>query len=258
MSEAAFDTSALDETRRPAPALPPAQQAPAAAATSSEITDASLDDDTVSSGDFVFYKGRKNVVDRIAMLNPKNMKSARSHYQEGKGYFLCHSKFELVGGQEVCSVPAPCCQQLEESKKRFAALILQYTLGPDGKLINPLSYTFKLWRISDDKFVQLRDIHKEFPLDKHDLTIRCTEEQYQKLTIQASATSILANEKFPAVYRQQIETWVRSMTPKSARSLGRKLSEAELRERLGMAVTAPAVSVTEVPVIDASALLDDM
>jgi hypothetical protein len=226
-------------------------------ATSTPVSEASLDDQSITTNDFALYKGRKGFVDRIYLLNPKSMKAARSHYQEGKGYFLCHSKFEIVGGQEVCSNPAICCQKLEESKKRFAAMVLQYTVGPDGKLVNPLSFTFKLWRISDDRFVMLRDIHNEFPLDKHDLVVRCTEESFQKLTIQASASCIVNLPTFPPAYKAQIETWVKSMTTKAARSLGRTLSDQELRERLGIAVT-PAAVVSEVPVVDVSALLGDL
>jgi hypothetical protein len=233
----------------PQPAPPPPQN--------SAVSDASLDDQSITGNDFTLYKGRKGIVDRIFILNPKSMKSARSHYQENKGYFLCHSRFEIVGGQEVCTAPAICCQKLDESKKRFAALILQYTVGPDGKLVNPLSFTMKLWRISDDRFVMLRDIHNEFPLDKHDLTIRTTEESFQKMTIQASSSCIVLNPKFPAVYREQIAAWVKAMTPKAAKSLGRQLSEQELRERLGVAVT-PSVTVSEQPVVDVNALLEDL
>lgn len=237
----------------PAPAAPPPTFASPAG-----VGDASLDDQSITNNDFTLYKGRKGMVDRIYILNPRSMKAGRSHYQKDHGYFLCHSKFEVVGGQEVCASPAICCQKLEESKKRFAAMVLQYTVGPDGKLVNPLSFTFKLWRISDDKFVLLRDIHSEFPLDAHDLVVRCTEENFQKMTIQASSQCVVHMPTFPAVYKQQIDTWVRSMTAKAARSLGKTLTDQELRERLGMATVAPATTVSEAPIVDISNLLGDL
>lgn len=236
-----LDVAELDET----PATKTA--APAAGGGDADFEgggETNFSDDSISQFDFEIFKGRKNSVDRIAIVNANNLRWHRVHYDSGKkGYVLCNSKYKRVGkGEVIDGKPALCCQKMDEPKKRFGAFVVQYGTTPDGKLVKPLTYTTRLWRFSESHFVQLRDINAEFPLDQHDLVIRCTDENFQKMTITAAKESVIRLEKFPEKDKKDIAEWVKAMLPKVNKSLGRKLTDAQLLERLGMATSARTVA----------------
>lgn len=252
-----LDVAGLDES----PAAPAAAGAAAVAtATGHDESlggETTFSDSSVSQFDFEVYKGRKGVADRLAIMNPLNLKWHRVHFdQTKKSYILCNSRFKKVGqGEVIEGKPALCCQRMEQAKKRFGAFIVQYGTAPDGKLLSPLSYTMRLWRFSESLFVQLRDVNAEFPLDKHDLIVRCTDESFQKMTISAARESVIRMDK-PQLQKAkaEVDEWVKGMLPKVFKSLGTKLTEQQLAERLGLAASA-RTTVQETVVADIGDLL---
>lgn len=213
-------------------------------------------DSSIKNYDFDLYKGRKNQTDRLAILRPESIAGGRVHFKEGAGYFICHSKFVQANGVETCTQQAKCCEKLGDPSKRFSAMVLVYNTRQDGELINPLGFSLKVWRFTADKFVLLRGVNKSFPLNKHDITVMCQEEQYQRLTIQPiqEAQSLISKEKFWTIYGPTLNPWITSTLPKMAKSVGRKLTEPEMLEKLGLAV-APAVEGSTLPVADIADLI---
>lgn len=241
-----MDILGLDDP--PAPAaphgttMPPAQTKAAPEEDSGGET--SFDDESISQFKFDLFKGRKGQADRIAILNPLNLVWHRVHYDENKkGYVQCLSKYKKAGKTEIIEgEPAVCCKRMDEAKKRFGAFVAHYGTTPDAKVTKPLTYTLKLWRFGEAAFVNLRDVNAEFRLDSIDVVIRCTDEQFQKITISPCKERIVALTRFPEKDKADIAAWVKAMLPEGKKSLGKKLTEAQLLERLGMATGARTIA----------------
>jgi len=265
------DTSAPVTTDAPATAAAPppvaddailtSVDAPAvvgmgSAATRRNVHTTSFEDETIKNYDFDLYKGRMNVIDRIGILVPNEITYGRVHFVDKVGYFICHSEWKLVGGQDVCAKIAPCCERLEAPDKRFACLIIQYNTNPQGALVQPFSYSLKLWRFSGAKYVELREANKEFPLADHDMKLHCTEEQYQRITMQACKDKVVNQDAFKKRYGAEVAEWVKAASNKLAGQVAKSFTPQELLEKLGMA-QAPAVVQQAGAIEDIKDLLAD-
>lgn len=222
--------------------------------TNKNVVTTSWEDETVKAYDFDLYKGRKNVTDRIGVLMAEKITYGRVHFSEGLGYFICHSDWKLVGGQEVCTTVAPCCEHLQAPNKRFAVLIIQYNTTPQGGLIQPFGYQLKLWRFSDSKYVELRELNKEWPLKDHDLKLLCEDDQYQRIKIQVCKDRVVNNDAFKQKYGAEVDQWIRASIPRI--SVAKEYTAKELLEKLGMS-QAPSVVQQTAAVEDIKDLLAD-
>lgn len=240
----------------PAAVAPVAAAAPAALAgqttrTLPQYEMVSIDDEGAASrSEFDYYKGRKNITDRVGIADLKRIAAARVHYAEGPGlgFILCRSQFTRQETQgpdgrklysEVMVARAGCCELLGESTKKFAVPLVHYTTNPKGDLIKPMSFAMKVWKFDAGRFATLQQTHKEFEssggLAGHDLKVTCADEQFQKLTIIACAESVLAHPKFKQDYGEGLTNWLNAVSPDLKRALGRDMSDDELRKKLGEA-----------------------
>jgi hypothetical protein len=223
-----------------------------------------FDDQTVKAYDFEFYKGHKNITDRIGILADKVI-GARVHYTKlgNLGYFVCNSTFKKVpNGAEFVEVPdkkAVCCNKLGSPFKRFIAPIIQYSTQPNGNLQPQLGYSIKALRYKDSTYIMLRTINSQFPLNQHDLLVTCTQEEWQRLNFQACRDSVVRHKNFPADAKTAINAIVAQLQPKMAKTLAKRHTDQELMIAFGMA--APAVPVAaasmDVPMVDVATLLGD-
>lgn len=224
------------------------------------VSETDFNDNTVRSADVAIYKGRAGVTDRIGIVNPSKVMVARTHYQKGLGYVLCTSEFKLHGETEVLHRAAPCCQHLTgeaESSKRVSCIIAQYDTKPDGSLIKPFGWKLLVWRFSDDKYDQLKNINAEWSLNEHDLLINCTDEKYQRITINVCKQSILRGDAFQKEFGEQLNVQAEALRPKLIRMLGKKLTAQELTEKLGKTQTPSIVSGSiDSPITDLADMLE--
>lgn len=220
----------------------------------SGIVETDLNDESVRATDFDLYDGRKGITDRISIIDPNSIFAARVHFKKDAGYIVCQSKWARQGTQEVMVEEAPCCAKLDPPRKRFACLVVQYNTSSDGQLATPIGFTLKLWRFSEDKYILIRNVHREYPLTAHDLKITCSEVKYQKLAIQNTKECLWRLDKWPAAWKTQIDLFVKTNKPKIGKVLGRKKTPQELLEILGMA-TAPSMAGSEMPLTDLASLL---
>lgn len=258
----------LDQLSADAPATTPATTAPGddviagiddapmtpGASAKRNVSKTSFEDDSIRAYDFDLYKGRNGVTDRIGILVPGEITFGRVHYTKEAGYFLCHSEWKMSGGQEICSKVAPCCDKLEAPRKRFACLVIHYNTLPNGGLVKPFSYQLKLWRFSDDRYIVLRELNKEFPLAQHDIKITCTDDTFQKMTIQACRDRVVNTDAFKKAYGGDMDAWVNASKTKLDKQVGKTFTATELLEKLGMA-QAPAIVQQEAPIADVEDLL---
>lgn len=225
----------------------------------------SLEDESVASrSEFDWYKGRKNTVDRISIPNVRGIAMARQHFSEteGLGGILCRSKFvrqerEGPGGTKIyteqMTEKAGCCDLLGESTKRFAVQILQYATTPKGELVKPVQFSMRVWRFTTDKFLELQAIHKEHGLDTKDLKVTCTDDKYQKMTFIPCGDSVYAHPGF-AVNVPAIKNWLEATQGDLKRAIGRDMTDADIKKKLGEAPGGTAVAEAG-PVADLDGLL---
>lgn len=210
----------------PQPGQAPTRSQPQKIAPNVEMTD--LNDDSVKKYDFEFYGGKQNQIDRIFIPVPGSITKVRSHYVE-RGNFkvtiLCRSEFtrSADGKQETVSREASCCKLFGPSQQRFGVPVVQYGTTPQGQIITqPFSVQYKLWRFGAEKYLNLRAINQMFPLDRSDLIIHCTEENYQRLTINAAPDGcIVRHPNFPQAERQRLAEWLKSNLPRIHTQMGK-------------------------------------
>lgn len=208
---------------------PPAQQqqapAPRKVADNVYMTDFN---DEVSKYEFELYTGKVNEVHHLQVLRPDQIARGRSHFHEKlKSGVLCNSVYTLgADGRELLTEERNCCKWLGSSSPRFAVLVVQYGTLPNGQIItNPFKYYLKVWRFGVDKFNTLKQINRDFPLASHDITISCSDEKFQKLTINPKSNAIINHPQFPGDHKKIILDWANSSISKLPEQMGRKFPD---------------------------------
>lgn len=199
-----------------------------------ELDQVSLNDKRVDIQTFDRYKGRKNVTDRIAILSTTLVR-ARTHYVEAKKKTVrCHSTPQKQ---------AICCKHLGEPEQKFGLVLFQYTTDDSGAMLTDerLSGKIKLWVISESRYAELSQIHREFPLldsgygeAQMDLLMKCTEEQWQRLTFTPCRDAFFKKKKewYDALKLKEAKA-----KAKLGKAMGNELTELELMELLEVAPT---------------------
>jgi len=185
------------------------------------------------------YKGRKGQKDRIAVVG-RTLLRGNTHYFNNSS-FRC-----LTTDPKDLAV---CCVKLGPATQRFAVVVFHYAADADGEILAPekCSGTLKVWLLSETRYDELNTLQKQWPLmdggcgkPQHDLIIKCTEEQYQKMTIMPA----------PVAHWKTKEEWYNVISGKAEQAkfkmrlaLGKKLSLEEVKELL----MGPAASANPVP-----------
>jgi hypothetical protein len=215
-----------------------------------------FDDETIKTNDLEFYKGRKGITDRIAVLSPRII-TVRTHYDERYktlGQIVCLSEYTRQGDIDMIAKTGACCEVLPEPRRRFGALVCQYHTDNKGAMVKPFGFTLRLWRFSDDKYVALRSINSEFPLAEHDLLVTCEDEAYQRMQFTACRESVARREDFQKRFGAAVSQWINTVTPRVIKSLGHTYKAQELLAKLGQTAPTPASSDAG-PVMDLKDLI---
>ncbi len=100
------------------------------------------------------------------------------------------------------------------------------------------------WVFSPDKYQEIGRANKRFPLTKHDVSMTCSDAQYQKMTFVSEGENLLTkylnakNEALRAV-GQRIIADARKVANEIGREIGREMTVDEVREALGEEVSSP-------------------
>ena len=160
-------------------------------------------------------------------------------YKQGVGYVLIENSnraamLSLLG---------------EQPKQQIATVICVWPCDKDGELDLASFKAGKGWKVqpwtfSPDKYRTIGQNHKRFPLTKHDLSMLCSDGQYQKMTFTPEGESLLhkylnaKNEDLQAVGRK-ILAEARSVAENIHGELARKFTLDEVREKLGGEPSSP-------------------
>lgn len=176
-------------------------------------------------------------------------------YKQGVGYVLIkdsnrQAMIDLLGAQP---------------KQTIATIICVWPTDKDGDLdVNAFKsgkgWNVSPWIFSADKYKEIGRNHKRFPLTGHDLSMACSDAQYQKLTFTPEGKNLFVemlnsdNAKMSEVARQILSD-VNRVAEGINQSLARDLSVDQVREALGETLDSPTGSHTST---DVDNLLSDI
>lgn len=190
-----------------------------------------LDDPKVEILTLDRYKGRLNQTDRLALLSVSLLR-VRTHYHEkfaagkktGKT-FRCLSTPEKQG---------VCCQHIGEPDQKFGMVLFQYLTDANGKLLTDekLAGKLKIWIVSETRYSELSNIHREFPLmatafgqPQFDLQVKCTEEAFQRMQFTPCREAFWKKKQswFDALHAKEIKA-----RAKLSKVIAAEMTEAEI------------------------------
>ena len=173
-------------------------------------------------------------------------------YKPGVGYII-------YGG--------PAYAQFGTPKQSVATILLVWPTDKDGDLDVGSFKAGKGWQVqpwifSTDKYNTIKKSNKRFSLLDHDLSIACTDAQYQKMTFTPEGESLLKKlmssdkPEYKAVV-SKIAAEVKSAAQNIRRDIGRELTIDQIKEALGEEVEGPTGGGSHASK-DVDDLLDDL
>jgi len=182
------------------------------------------------------YKGTTGQKDRLAIIWPQD------EAKYGKGPFITRNT-HFDQKYFVCK-DSVCCEKLGPSSQRFVCLVVHYKTKKDGTIIKtegekiPFDFKIKPWVFTSKKFNQLKSLHAEWDLKKHDFAVTCEgQENFQDLEFVPCKESFwqLRPEFATAVYAES-----EPMRTNLSRELGAEMTTDEIKELLGIGITQPS------------------
>jgi hypothetical protein len=150
-------------------------------------------------------------------------------------------------------------------KQQIATVICVWPTDRDGELDvreykNGKGWKVMPWTFSPDKYLNIGKSNKRFPLMSHDLSLSCSDAQFQKMTFTPEGENLLLkylNAKDESLQNvgRQIIAQARQVSENLQSDLARPLTVDEVREKLGEDIASPTGSHTS---SDVDALLDDV
>ena len=159
----------------------------------------------------------------------------------------------------------PAYAQFGQAKMCVATIVLVWPTDKDGELDVGSFKAGKGWQIqpwtfSTDKYNTIKKSNKRFSLLAHDLSINCTDAQYQKMTFTPESENLLQkimNSDKPEYQAlvQKIRSEVAAVAGSIRNDIGRTLTVDQVKEAMGEDVSSPAPSHAAKDVDD---LLNDL
>lgn len=199
------------------------------------------------------YKGRKGVVDRISILSSTLIRGFRYYHKGSKTSFRAPTDPATLAAVK---------EAMGEPEQRFALVVFHYTTSDTGELLDEAkcSGKVKLWAISESRYEELSALHKQWPLidagfgaPQHDLIIKCTEEQYQRMQFTPT----------PKAHWKSKEDWYKILKAKEKaaeskvrQTIGRQLTDAEILDLIGASTPAQMGSTSRAGDVDLTDVLE--
>lgn len=162
--------------------------------------------------EFPKFELQNEEVARINLLTTKGWAVTVRHWVEGVGYVHCHAVEKAKDLEDLLKIqdeggrPSDCilCRMLDAGsdrvklpKRHFAVKILRYKSDLQGRVdTKHLNYFMEIWLFDNRKYRTLHEILEEWGgkskanIKEHDLGVKCTDAQYQNMTIQPLKTAL--------------------------------------------------------------------
>lgn len=174
------------------------------------------------------------------------------HYMNGVGYFL-HKGPEYA---KIAGGPP---------KQAVATILVVWPTDKKGRLNTDAfgrgeGYAVMPWVFSADRYDQLKRRHEQFPLTTNDITLACTDTQYQKMDVSPCKDNLFRKlyesdkEKAKAIAAAILDE-VRNISKTLRTDMARELTLDQIREKMGGSTSTP---VTGAAAGDVDGLLDNL
>ena len=211
-------------------------------------------DDRVKISTFDRYKGRTGFVDRIAIVSP--ITRAFVHFHGGKGFRCMKKPDQAAADCEACSGIAG------DPEQKFGVVVFHYTTDEAGALVTTegCKGKLKLWIFSESKFVELRELNREWPLmdkgqdqEQCDIRITCEDDKWQRMKyVPTKGAHWKSKPEWYDVVKASTEKAQKRLTS----TIGQERSTSEIREILGVAVPVAQTSGAGAGDVDLSDIMD--
>lgn len=147
------------------------------------------------------------------------------HYMKGVGYFMNK-------GPEYTKIAG------EAPKMRINTLIVKWPLTSGGKLdaeaISAGKFEVLHFVMDDGKYDEIKPIHAEWHLGAHDIKVKCSDAQFQKMSFSPTKDSVLAKlaEKQDSPLWLNLIVAAQTMLADVADEVGRDMTLDQIREKL--------------------------
>ena len=180
---------------------------------------------------FVWWKDLEKGTPDLDAESPRFI-GCKRFYVPGVGYFMDKGPeyAKLAGSQSKQSLATILCQWPTDSNG-----------GLDKKRFQDGDFSVKSWIFSADKYRNVEQNHNEFPLGKHDLTLACTDTQYQKVTMSPCRESLF-RKLYEAGKAGPIITSAIELAADLPRDLAQDLTLDQIREKMGKGGVSPVAS----------------
>ena len=173
-----------------------------------------------------------------------NMDAVKPRFVGGHRHYIAGVGYVLNKGAEYTKLAGG-----DAPKMAIATVLVVWPTDaqgrPDKARINAGDVTVQPWVFSESKYNALQPTHREFHLGNHDLTITCSDTQYQKLTFSPCKENLLRKlgeskkGKGKDVY-DSIMAQVTNISAGLNSDIARDLTLDQIREKLGQSANAPA------------------
>lgn len=205
---------------------------------------ASISDQKFAQKPFEKVKFKKGEIKRVSVVNPSEAVYEDVHYHENVGYLVCN------GGV--------CCELIDPPKRTFALFVAIYDTKDDMSLVDNFdlekNITVKPWVFKEKMFTNLHNFNKRYALDSRDISVECTNEDYQHLTLLPFEDSIYDKSK---KVKEHVDKKIEELKPRLERLFGAKLSAEVIKEKFGMQEEIQVAGKTTTDV-DVNSLVDDI
>lgn len=164
--------------------------------------------------------------------------SGTPRFKGGKVHFINKVGYVFHLGPEFAKFTG------KKPRSRVATIVVKWRTDRKGKIdktrlesqdfgSEPGDYEVLYWAFGDDKYEIVKDQADEWPIQKHDLMVSCTDSQYQKMTFKPAQGNVLriVQKKHPNLFKR-IVAEVADLVPNLMSEVGRKMTLAEIREKL--------------------------
>lgn len=173
---------------------------------------------------FLWWPGLEKGEPNLSAATPKFTGGPR-HYMKGVGYFMnLGPEFTKIAG--------------EPPKMRINTLIVKWPLKAGGKLdaeaIGNGHFDVLYWVFDEGKYDEIKPIHNDWHLGAHDLKIKCSDAQFQKMSFSPTKDSVLAKlaEKPDSPMWQNLLKQAQDMLVGIEEEVGRNMTIDQIREKL--------------------------
>ena len=199
---------------------------------------------------FVWWPGLEEYKPQLDANTPKFIGCKRL-YLPGVGYFMDKGPewVKLAGGAA--------------SKMQCGTVICVWPTDSKGNLdkrrFGEGDFTVMSWVMSTDKYRSIEARHREFPLGSHDVTLACTDTQYQKIDVVPCRENLFRRlvEKDPNKAKLIMDSAI-EVAHDLPRDLAQDLSLDAIREKLGKGGGSPIGGGGAGPVSNSSENFDDL